>query len=359
MPAPVPLSTLLSWTWIAFTMEADNLFEERSTPHRGRAFRISLAFWANALRAIPPEGITVAALHEQTGAACNLGGLERWGWVTVGEPAAPRRPGFGTRRGIRADTMIRPSRLGEYARRAWPRVLEEVDAKWHDRFGAGPVDDLHRVLATTSTALPRPPVPWSPPEVHASDGFLTHVVTAERVDESKEAKRKEDAELPLATLLARAIVGLTLRHEAASVVSLPLAANALRAINPDGKRQRDLPERSGISKEAAAMAVGFLRRHDLVAANSAQTVALTPAGRQALADYETRVAAVDDPPLRRALDLILSCGDALVAGLVPPPGCWRAAPPYRRQTDRFLADPVAALPWHPMVLHRGGWPDGS
>ena len=29
--------------------------------------------------------------------------------------------------------------------------------------------------------------------------------------------------------------------------------------------------------------------------------------------------------------------------------CWNA----------ILADPIAALPHHPMVLHRGGWPDGA
>ena len=29
------------------------------------------------------------------------------------------------------------------------------------------------------------------------------------------------------------------------------------------------------------------------------------------------------------------------------------------QTERALAEPTAALPWHSMVLHQGGWPDGS
>lgn len=353
MPAPVPLSTLLSWTWIAFSMEADNLFEERSAPHRGRAFRISLACWTNALRAIPSEGITVAALYEQTGAASNLGGLERWGWVTVGDPAVARRAGFGTLRGLRADTIIRPSRLGAYARRTWPSVLDQVDVKWRTRFGAEPVDDLYRVLGTMNAGSSRSRLPWSPPEVHPSDGFLTHVIAP------SPKGGPEEVEPPLAALLGRAIIELTLNHEAASVTSLPLAANALRAIEPAGTRQRDLPERAGISKEAVAMAVGYLRRHALATGSGAQAIVLTAEGQKARADYETHVAAPDDPPLRCALEAILARRDALSAGLVPPAGCWRAAPTYRRQTDRLLADPIAALPWHPMVLHRGGWPDGS
>jgi len=49
----------------------------------------------------------------------------------------------------------------------------------------------------------------------------------------------------------------------------------------------------------------------------------------------------------------------LAEGLSPPEGCWRAEKPYLAQTQRVLADPTAALPWHPMVLHRGGWPDGN
>ena len=63
--------------------------------------------------------------------------------------------------------------------------------------------------------------------------------------------------------------------------------------------------------------------------------------------------------LRAALDAVVSRREALAEGLVPPPGGWRGEKPYLAQTRRVLADPAAALPWQPMVLHRGGWPDGS
>ena len=49
----------------------------------------------------------------------------------------------------------------------------------------------------------------------------------------------------------------------------------------------------------------------------------------------------------------------IAAGLVPYPGGWRAHPPYLSQTEAMLADPAAALPYYPMVSHRGGFPDGS
>jgi hypothetical protein len=69
--------------------------------------------------------------------------------------------------------------------------------------------------------------------------------------------------------------------------------------------------------------------------------------------------AIDDGTLRTAFDDVLRQTSALSAGLTPPPGCWRAATPYLAQTRRLLADPIGALPRHPMVLHRAGWPDGS
>jgi len=52
-------------------------------------------------------------------------------------------------------------------------------------------------------------------------------------------------------------------------------------------------------------------------------------------------------------------GSLLARGLEPAPGGWRAQPPYAARTAAMLRDPNAALPHFPMVLHRGGWPDGN
>jgi hypothetical protein len=59
------------------------------------------------------------------------------------------------------------------------------------------------------------------------------------------------------------------------------------------------------------------------------------------------------------LENVVKQREALSAGLVPPPGCWRGEKPFLAQTERVLANPTAALSRHPFVLHRGGWPDGS
>lgn len=56
MSAPGPLSTLPSWAWIAHPIEVDNLVEARATERVARLFRISLAMWANGLRAVEEGG---------------------------------------------------------------------------------------------------------------------------------------------------------------------------------------------------------------------------------------------------------------------------------------------------------------
>jgi hypothetical protein len=72
-------------------------------------------------------------------------------------------------------------------------------------------------------------------------------------------------------------------------------------------------------------------------------------------------AAIDT--LRRSLLSVTGQRDGgrppLALGLQPYPDGWRARGPYLRQTTAVLNDPGAALPHYPMVLHRGGWPDGS
>jgi hypothetical protein len=142
-------------------------------------------------------------------------------------------------------------------------------------------------------------------------------------------------------------------------VSLPLGASLLRVIGSDAVRLRDLPGLSGISKEATAMAVAYLNRRGLASTTSERVLSLTPDGLDALDGYRHRCTRSEDEGLRAALEDLLGQGSALSEGLVPPPGGWRGENPYLTQTRRLLANPTAALPWQPFVLHRAGWPDGS
>jgi hypothetical protein len=346
--AEVPLTTLLSWAWAAFAIEVDNAVEAAGSDRVGRLFRISLATWANGLRCIGEEGITVAGLRARTRAACNIGGLERWGWISVGDNGTGRRDGYGSHRGVKDDTVLRPTRAGVYARRLWPKAVAGVEQRWAARFGDKAVgslaDALQPVLLPAAGQLP-----WAPPEVHASDGFRTHVADGPRASDPAS----------FGGLMGQALTAMTLEHERGSTVSLPLAADVLRVIDDETVPIRDLPRRSGVSKEAIAMGTGFLGRAKLAELRPGRLIALTAAGQAALADYRARVSAADGERLRTALETIVSQREALAEGLRPPDGGWRAAKPYLAQTQRMLADPAAALPWHPMVLHRGGWPDGA
>ena len=348
MTEPVPLTTSLARTWIAYTMEVDNLFEAAGRVHVGHHFRIATAMWANGLRVIGEDGVTVQELRTGARAACNLGGLERWGWISIGERGIGRRPGYGTHRGIRAETMVHLTPAGRYAKRRWPRGMDEVEQRWRTRFGTGPVDALIYELRTRAGA-----VPWAPPEVSPTDGFRTKIIDG---DPDSDA---DPGSVPLGVLLGKVLTAATLDQERDAGASLPLTANYLRVRDTATVRLRDLPALTGISKEGTAMAVGYLQRSGLAVAAPGRSVALTSGGLDALSDYRIRAGRLIDQELRAALTAILVQTEALSAGMIPPAGGWRGERPYRTQTERILADPTRALPWHPMVLHRGGWPDGS
>ena len=147
--------------------------------------------------------------------ACNLGGLERWGWIVVGRQG-DRRDGFGTHRNIKVDTVLRPTRAGSYARELWPDMVADVEARWATRFGGAAMAELRDAVDGFMA-----PVPWSPPEVQPSDGFRTHLI------ERSESQR----EPPLVAALGLALAGQTVRHEHGSAVSLPLGANMVRVVS--------------------------------------------------------------------------------------------------------------------------------
>lgn len=222
--------------------------------------------------------------------------------------------------------------------------MRDVEERWRTRFGSEVVEALRAALHGLVT-----PMPWSPPEVHPSDGFRTHVVDG----------GDADSERPLVALLGQALTAYTLDYEQVAAVSLPLDANVLRIVDSGIVRARDFPALTGISKEGIAMAAGCLHRRGLALPAPDHTIRLTPRGLEALYSYRQWAPRPKSRGLRRALEAVLAQRDALAAGLVPPAGGWRSERPYLAQTQRMLADPTASLPWQPMVLHRGGWPDAS
>jgi DNA-binding MarR family transcriptional regulator len=159
------------------------------------------------------------------------------------------------------------------------------------------------------------------------------------------------------------LLPFAIEFESESPVSLAIGANVLRVLDEHGVRVRDLPGLSGVSKEAVSMAMGVLTRQGLAVSGPAPdggrwpVARLTPRGRSAQNDCHDRLAAVERhwqarfgratvAALREALERLGRT--QLSEGLEPPPGGWRA-----------LARTPGTLPQYPMVLHRGGFPDGS
>ena len=182
-----------------------------------------------------------------------------------------RRAGYGTGRGMGADTLLRPTRAGLYAQKLWPRTISAVEERWRRRFGEDVIDSLHEALIAIARALP-----WSPPEVAPSDGFWTHVIDGDDAD---------DEGALLVALLGHVLTAMTLDHEREATVSLPLAANVLRVVGSGAVRLRDLPVRSSLSKEGIAMAAGYLLRNSRATSTPERAIRLTPAGRDTLAGW--------------------------------------------------------------------------
>ena len=179
-----------------------------------------------------------------------------------------------------------------------------------------------------------------------------------------EGRRETRRGLPLSTLLSHALLAYTLEFEAGAELALPLSANVVRVLDEKGVNVKDVALRGGISKEAVAMATTFLAKNGYVVAEE-KLVRLTALGSEARTRAERAhdeigaLWATQGTRLGGALADLLDKKDLLTLALRPDAGGWRCGKPYLAQTEARLEDPTGTLPHYPMVLHRGGWPDGS
>jgi hypothetical protein len=158
-------------------------------------------------------------------------------------------------------------------------------------------------------------------------------------------------------------------YERESAPSLGVSANLLRVLDTEGTRLRDLPQLTGISSEAVSWALGILVRGHLAvtapdpAASRGKIARLVARGVDAQCVYLESRATVEQRwrerftdgiigPLRHALEAL-----AVGPGGGPPP-LFGAIEPYPDNWRASVRRPVI-LPHYPMVLHRGGYPDGS
>jgi DNA-binding MarR family transcriptional regulator len=362
---PVPLPTLLSQALVAYTIEFDNEAEHRM-PHRTTrgqpgqpglrgVWLVSMAMWLNCMQYVTGQPMLVTELEQRARTGTNLDGMRRWGYVVLesqsgGDPK--RKP---------KDLTIRATQRGQEAQQVWRPLAAEIEDRWRDRFGAAEVDRLRAALAAVA----------APIELDLPDCMpILHYGLFRPRREWAHRQPIAEPDLPLAVLLARVLLGITARFEQRSKLSLAVHANLLRLLDTDGVLVKDLPTRSGVSKEAIAMALGPLTKADLAVVGTApgggrfKAVRLTDRGQEAqwaFADWMGRFDTVAGQHfgaeaisgLRAALEPLAGDPDEsahapLMAGLEPYPDNWRADEPPRQ-----------TLPHFPMVLHRGGFPDGS
>jgi DNA-binding MarR family transcriptional regulator len=370
--ARLSLATLLSFVLVAYTIEFDNAFEQlmphRTTRHgtsderRRTPWLVSLVMWANAMQYVDDDGISVREFHLRAGArkADTRMLLERlskwWGYVRV--EMAPGSAAHGP------DSIVRPTSAGREARRIWRELFATIENRWCERFGTEAIARLRAALENFVDAIGN-----DLPEYLPILGY--GLASGGREGEPRRSAppppaRGERSRLPLSALLSKVLLTFAIAFEEESDVSLAICANVLRVVDDDVVLVRELSGRSGVSKEAIDMATGYLVRHGYAkletrsAPNRAKALVLTSEGRRARAEYRRLTATLEERwvarfgaelvrELRASLEAVTgSDGTPLLPGLEPPPGGWRAEFP-RAET----------LPHFPMVLHRGGFPDGS
>jgi DNA-binding MarR family transcriptional regulator len=367
---------------IAHTIEFDNEFEQRM-PHRTTSFgsagdRIhgawlgSMVLWANGMRLVPDQGITIGELERQARTdKLQLPGLERWGYIVIAPDPSDSRPKPPER-----DWLVRPTALGRKAQEVWRPLGGDIEERWRVRFGDDEIDTLRKSL---SAALSQ--IDLAMPEYLPILGYgLFSQILFEEAPRTNVHSVAALAKMQLSALLAKVLLAFAIEFEFDWKISLPVSANCLRLLGEKAVRIADLPRLSGIAKEGVAFATGWLARSGYAAIEPDTTngkgkvIRLTAEGQKAKQEYSKRLALVEarwrerfgEQEIAALCESLLALlrktdgGQPLLAqGLMPHPDGWRARKPYVSRTLAFIDDPAASLPHFPMVLHRGGYPDGS
>ena len=307
------------------------------------------------MRHVTGEPITVGDLEARARTGTNLDGMRRWGYITVDGTARKvhnGRPGPGA--------VLRATAAGLRAREIWRPLPALIEQRWHERFGADQLSRLRDPLTSMVSRLD-PGLPDCLPILGAA---LLSQGPDPGLPPRPDATAPET--LPLSALLSRVLLSFAVEYERQAGMSLAVAASVLRVLGPEGTRLRDLPALTGTSKESVRWALGILTRGDLAAeepdpaASRGKVARLTPRGLDARRLYRGLAGEIErrwhdrfTPAVTAALRASLEplAGGQpppLFGGLEPYPDNWRAS--VRRP---------GTLPHFPMVLHRGGYPDGS
>jgi hypothetical protein len=311
-----------------------------------------MVMYLNCICWLPEGGLTVSESERLARTPTNLDGMRRWGFVTVARDAADERP-----KPPKRDLVVRPTIGGLLAQQIWRPLFDVIEERWRERFGGLEVDSLRGALGSVVRDLDR-----GLPDCMPILGYGM-VCRGPKAKLGPQEDVEEGVALP--ALLARVLLAFALEFERESQLSLAICANVVRVMNEAGVKVRDLPLDSGVSKEGVSMALGVLRKWklaDQAKEGAWQVVRLTATGMEARGVYEAGLLRIEArwterygeriERLRAALEPIVGDGTAggspLFQGIEPYPDGWRAK-----------ARRPKLLPHFPMVLHRGGYPDGS
>ena len=359
-----PLSSQLSRTLVAFTIEADDEFEQR-VPHRttnhgataepGREreapWLVSVLMWSACLRFIPSDGVSVRSFASSAwwlspkGISTILRRMSSWwGYLTfdaAGDGAA-------------ADRVVRLSAGGRQARRVWEPLGEEIEQRWCQRHGQGQVGTLRSALEHLVDQFSRP---------------LPDCLRLYDTDLERRAPSHPQTATSLPGLLAQAILGFELDFEAACPLRLAVCGNVLRVLGDGPVPVKDLARRTGLAKDGVEGHLRVLQRRKLAEVGPnpdggrLRMATLTRAGVQRHRQATGLTAGIEDQWRRRyGQRTLVTLADALTpiagqpddphgplwGGLYRYPGGWRSSLP-RPDT----------LPHHPVASHGGGYLDGA
>lgn len=372
--ASLPLSGRLSQALIGYTIEFDDVAEQRilhgttvgglEGMRAGGVWFTSQVMWTNFIRHMDNKGrpvreVQALACLSENAIKSRLHHLEWWHYLSFAPDPTDIRP-----KPRYLDQLVKLTPNGEKAAREWAPIAAEVDKRWKRRFGPTTVDNLtsalKKVVESEAADLPD-----YMPVVGYSDGMRATLVMP---DESP--PRTPAAKLNLSALLSRALLALTLEFERESDVSLTAAANVLRVVDDPGTPLNDIPPRAGVAKEGVVALVNFLNKtgHATLGTSKAKTVKLTAKGRKARNESARLLSTIEkrwEKALgKQAIDAIRGGLASVIGntkfgeGLTPHELGWRLNKRYIAQTSAVLANASTALPHHPMITHRGGFPDG-
>jgi DNA-binding MarR family transcriptional regulator len=361
MDESLPLSALLSQAWVAFAIEFDNEFEHL-TPHRttnhgvtgdpkSSPWLVSMVMWLQLMQFVPDEGIGTKELYRRTDLEPKAFRMwlirmsKWWSYLRVSE------------------NFVRPTPGGRKALEAWRPLTAQIQKRWQKRFGKAWLDQLLEVMETMVRHNGAEYPDYLPVLGYE---LLSYIPSAKGRPRSVDGLRSGEA---LPALFSKLLLTFATEFERDSKLSLAVCANLLRLADDDGVPILDLPRLSGVSKEAIAMAVrraeecglGTVQRG--AGSGRLKIFALNSKGRLARKEYYELTGQVEAgwanqfgkakvEKLRELLEGIAgasaSGSSRLLEGLKPYPEGWRASVPACER-----------LPHFPMVLHRGGFPDGS